>query len=398
MKKSIDEKNCVFVEWPGGKYYDNQAPKAQEIKRTVPLLFYALLMITNRYGRASMDTEKRKIEKHFSAYLKQLATIECSRLLFMEPAKQVDVQSGPGTHISINKASSVNMLTLKESRGEEIDKFIVIDRNSEVVNAASQLVQMKDPMKKTFLLCGLKDLLDQEEFKITEEAIKNLGENPESLMEQYEKSRNASGAGKTFIRMGTDKDKALPICRGAFLSLYKKKMSIKEIKEWTPGNKIADFIEILRQNGLLMAQGFFGELYYNSKPERSDKYLENKRTCFFFKKGSYKTGEQGVIQPIVVVGARAEEGVNLVYYINPADSSKPEVERSVYVMSYQLFCSKIASAHYHEDGYYFNSKGGIDHQGFGPFLLSAENAAQLQKKAEAMMNKFNTKPTTTGGY
>lgn len=113
--------------------------------------------------------------------------------------------------------------------------------------------------------------------------------------------------------------------------------------DWHPVQPITSLIKELKDYGPHFVKGQFGQEYYSSKPFELREKIEN-RPVFGWKVGSKRIFKNDN-HAVVVVGAKAENGKELVYFIDPLDGSDPAniTTQKIYVISYQTFCTQIAT-------------------------------------------------------
>lgn len=116
-----------------------------------------------------------------------------------------------------------------------------------------------------------------------------------------------------------------------------------ELSSWQPDQPFSHFLKELKSHGPLMVSGRFGTSYYEEKPTRR-KIIEG-RDVYGWAAGSKRKQQYRTLHAIVIVGAEKIGERQYVYFLDPANPSKPEDVKSqkVYVMTYERFCTSIAT-------------------------------------------------------
>lgn len=121
-----------------------------------------------------------------------------------------------------------------------------------------------------------------------------------------------------------------------------------EISSWHPKESIEHLIAELQKNGPLIVGGCFGALHYSVPPRKLGKQIEG-RAVYGWIKTDPKNTNPVTGHSILLVGAEKTSTRELVYYIDPEDSSDPSdpEKQRIYCMSYERLTSAENICDYH---------------------------------------------------
>jgi hypothetical protein len=296
--------------------------------------YYALNMIRVRIGKHPSEDYRadREIEKILS---------ERRKLITATRDKQSDDQA-----VVRQLMEDHNYITLKLWTRQGAQEWLPR------VRALSQIDDPETKTEASILLRILKDFSEQDEIsnlqdyinfshaenlnKINQMFLTKLGRAPESYFE--EDQRLACKSGLAEMRRwedvkGHEKRALLEnyIFRLSYES-YRLKVSI-----WHPEDGAERLVQVLTESGPMYVKGHLGFFYYETPPKVICKIASS--SIYGWQKGAARK-ELKIFHSIVVVGA-ASEGAGYVYYVDPLDESKPDIERKIYVTSYVNFINRL---------------------------------------------------------
>jgi hypothetical protein len=346
-KLLIDRKNeqesLLLYEILGGKPNNKLLPSEQTIagrvvrpkQKGLTCHYYALRILANRLGKHPdiQNTEERKVERILSAARKEITAFSLrarSRNLLLDYADLLDHQDNQ-TNMRMIQMDLVNI------NGTEEEKKEFVQAVADFSMARSKNKELKF---QTFIANRMNNDFNDTHIK----AAKITGIDAKNELEHEDKGIrvNINLFNKTVMDDETYDSyryNLFPIT--AFLTLGKFTPVA-----WIPGDSaFEDLSVLLKNNGPLMAGGYYGKSFYDSKSDHrlslGKAELSTGNTVDLnaqYWKAEERIPDEAMGHAVVLVGTYAKGNSKLVLFVDPADESLPNKASKLYAMSYKTLC------------------------------------------------------------
>jgi hypothetical protein len=323
-------------EVPCSKITAFSRPRVEQSAQKGPTCwYYALNMIRLRVGKNPSEDlkEEREIEKIISQRRKLVTAIRLKQDSDQAIVRQL-----------MNDPNYIHRrLWTKEGASKLLPRFKELSQSpiKDVSEEATKLVRILGSFSEQDRFAHLQEYTNflhcDQINKINFMFLNRLGKNPETYFEVDQIADLKSGT-VTVERRWSDVPE---VNKKALLDNYFFRASYEkyglQVSPWHPEDGAQRLVEVLRENGPMYIKGRLGRAYYTADPQVVSRVAS--REILGWKKGSERI-DASIFHSVVVVGASSESR-GFVYFVDPQDKSAPEVERPVYVNSYEQFISQL---------------------------------------------------------
>jgi hypothetical protein len=313
------EKDKVLVKLPTGKHFVTNPSVAKKIsaQKGPTCWYYAMRYLTPRFGKdAKFHLKERAAEIAFSSYRKALTAIDKMNKQGDSLYELASQLIGPGALLNQKNLAFVI----------DFCRSLLIEISEKELTLVKAFMSQSDKSE-------LRDFITHHQTQLklaaAKECLNALDLNPNSELEKFtsQLAKKVEGYSKV-----DEVSRYQDLIADKMAKNYKLKFS-----SWMPNQSIDSLLFALKENGAIKVQGYLGKPYYNGVPRQSSNSFGSKKVLFW-PKGSYNVESSDAAHAIVIVGAKKTDSQDLVYFIDPNDSSD-EYDK-VYCMSYRLLCAK----------------------------------------------------------
>lgn len=351
INKIIENDNYIFYKIPSGKpnptekctleTVENDSRKRvfQSKQKDGTCTYYALNTIRFRYGNNASEElqDQRKIEKVFSERRKSISTFEDKKSVLV---KNVDEFKDMLIKLDFNR------VTNKLENWEKYKKkflFLLSDIELETLYVDFNNFLIQDTYSNMYDYFKSLNNINYR-YSINKECLKKLGTSPKQLFEESmneDYNNYSSYMIKTKLN-GLDWKNFPFLFKNAFTECNVTALSAKlydlKISSWDHTQPFQTFLETMKNEGPLVVSGIFGSYYY-SEPPTTRETIKN-ISIYGWRPGT-RIETSKTAHAITLIGARKYQNQELVFYIDPNDSSDPLKERKVYKISYASLINNV---------------------------------------------------------